>query len=180
MQTQTQSERRSARSPSKSTRGRKSTQARGRRANAITLLRDDHQKVSALLEKFEKTRSEGAKQQLAQQICMELTIHAQIEEELFYPRVQEEVKGSEDLVAEAQVEHQSLKRLIADIRNASPGDENFDACVTVLGEYVKHHVREEQNEMFPKVRKSKIDLAALGEELMQRKQELMQKQGEME
>jgi hemerythrin superfamily protein len=178
MQTQT-TERRSRHSNA-SARGR-ATASRGRRPNALTLLKQDHENVSAMFEKFEKgsrRMSPQAKQQLAQKICMELTVHAQIEEELFYPQVEENVKGADDLVSEAEVEHETLKRLVADIENCKPDDERFDALVTVLGEYTRHHVKEEQNELFPKVRKSKLDLTAMGDEIAQRKEQLMGEQGE--
>jgi hemerythrin superfamily protein len=172
MQTQTQDARSNR---GRSARGRAAGSTRGRRANALTLLKQDHQAVSEMFEKFERGRMQApAKQKLAAQICMELTIHAQLEEEHFYPQVEEAVKGAEDLVAEARVEHESLKRLIADIENSKGSDERFEALVKVLGEYVKHHVREEEKELFPKIRKSKLDIAAMGEELAQRKQELMQ------
>jgi hemerythrin-like domain-containing protein len=101
-----------------------------------------------------------------------LTVHAQIEEEIFYPACHEHVEDAEDLLAEAKVEHQTLKELIAKIEKAKPGSEEFDAEVKVLGEYVKHHVKEEQNELFPKVRKSELDLTEVGEQLATRKEEL--------
>jgi hypothetical protein len=102
-----------------------------------------------------------------------LTVHAQIEEEIFYPACKEMVEDTEDLLAEAEIEHRSLKELIAKIEAGEPGSEKYDAEVTVLGEYVKHHVKEEQGELFPKVRDSELDLAELGEQLEARKQELM-------
>lgn len=151
-----------------------------RRSNALTLLRTDHSEVAALLSKYEKGKEKldgRQKEKLAGQICRMLTIHAQIEEEIFYPACEEKVEDAEDLLAEAKVEHQSLKELIAKIEAEEPGSDTYDAEVTVLGEYVKHHVKEEQNELFPKVRQSDIDLGELGERLETRKQELM---GEME
>jgi iron-sulfur cluster repair protein YtfE (RIC family) len=112
--------------------------------------------------------------ELARQICMELTVHAQIEEEIFYPAAREALGDEgEDLLNEAKVEHESLKELIAKIEGSGSDDELFDANVKVLGEYVKHHVKEEQNEIFPKCRKSDMDLKALGEELAERKKQLM-------
>jgi len=151
-----------------------------RATNAITLLRTDHSEVSALLSKYEKGKEKlggPQKEELAGQICQMLTVHAQIEEEIFYPACKDMVEDAEDLLAEAEVEHQSLKDLIAKIEAEEPGSDKYDAEVTVLGEYVKHHVKEEQNELFPKVRKSEIDLAELGAKLEARKQELM---GQME
>jgi hypothetical protein len=147
----------------------------GRRAaprDALGLLRADHQLVQELFDKFEKTRAEDRKSALAEQICNELTVHAQIEEEIFYPAVREAIRD-EDLIDEATVEHQSAKDLIAQIQPGGSGDELLEAKVTVLGEYVRHHVREEQNELFPQVRKTRLDLKALGQQLMQRKEELM-------
>ena len=141
-------------------------------SDAIALLRADHQLVQGLFDQFEKTRSDDRKGKLAQQICQELTVHAQIEEEIFYPAARG-VLRDEDLLDEATVEHQGAKDLIAQIESSRPGAELFDAKVTVLGEYVKHHVKEEQNEMFPKIRKTKLDLKALGEQLQARKTELM-------
>jgi len=147
-----------------------------RRTDAISLLKADHDEVSEMFEQFEGTSRKQPdtrqKAALAQKICEALTIHAQIEEEIFYPACQEMVDDAEDLLAEAKVEHQSLKELIAKIENAQPGTEDFDAEVTVLGEYVKHHVKEEQTQLFPKVRKSEMDLEAVGEQLEARKQEL--------
>jgi hemerythrin-like domain-containing protein len=150
----------------------KRRQASRRSTNALSLLRDDHQNVQELFDKFEKTRSDDRKAALAEQICQELSVHAQIEEEIFYPAVREAIRD-EDLIEEATVEHNSARDLIAQIEAGSPGEELFDAKVKVLGEYVKHHVKEEQNELFPQVRKTRLDLNELGERLMARKQELM-------
>lgn len=141
---------------------------------ATAILRADHKLVSQLFAEFEKAQSADKKRRLADQICMELTVHAQIEEEIFYPAVKEvlEAEGDDELVPEAQVEHHSLKQLIDEIQATDTDDELFDARVKVLGEYVKHHVKEEQNEIFPKVRASELDMVELGAMLMQRKQEL--------
>jgi hemerythrin superfamily protein len=139
--------------------------------DAIALLKADHQNVLAMFERFERSRQEPAKDELAKKICDELTAHAAVEEEIFYPAVREEV-GDDDLMDEAVVEHASAKALIAQIRKGRGGNEMFDAKVTVLGEYVKHHVKEEQNEMFPKARKSGVDLRDLGSRIQERKQAL--------
>src|ERR1043165_5194815 len=135
---------------------------------ALELLISDHRKVERLFERYDaqKDADEEAKQQLCERICNELKIHAQVEEELFYPWVREQ------LDEEALVEHQSAKDLIAQIEAAGQMDESLDAKVKVLGEYIKHHVNEEENEMFPKVRKAKLDLRTLGDQLRARKQEL--------
>ncbi|MBA2689572.1 MAG: hemerythrin domain-containing protein [Burkholderiales bacterium] len=146
--------------------------------DAISLLMDDHKKVQKLFKEFEKLEedAEEEKGELARQICAELTIHAQVEEEIFYPAAREAIDES-DLLDEAEVEHASAKELIAQIESMEPGDELYDAKVRVLGEYINHHVKEEQDEMFPKAKKAKMNLAALGEELLQRKQELQTEMG---
>jgi hemerythrin superfamily protein len=156
---------------------RKQTSSRKRSASsaprdAIALLRADHQTVQELFDRYEKTRSADRKGPLAEQICNELTVHAQIEEEIFYPAARQAIREA-DLIDEATVEHQTAKDLIAQIQGGKPGDELFDAKVKVLGEYIRHHVKEEQNELFPQVRKTKLDLRELGERLQARKQELM-------
>lgn len=138
---------------------------------ATAILRADHKLVSELFAEVEKTTRHEKKVKLVEQICQELTIHAQVEEEIFYPAVKEAL-GDHELVPEARVEHTSLKALIAEIEGAEGDDEMYDARVKVLSEYVKHHVKEEQNEMFPKVKDSELDLVALGAQIMQRKEEL--------
>jgi hemerythrin superfamily protein len=145
-------------------------------SDALALLRADHQMVQGLFDQFEKTRSEDRKSALAEQICNELTIHAQIEEEIFYPAAREAIRET-DLLDEAKVEHDSAKTLIEQIQGEGPQGELFEAKVKVLGEYVKHHVKEEQNELFAQVRKTKLDLKELGERLQQRKMELMESAG---
>ena len=144
--------------------------------DAIDLLMQDHEAVSALFDEFEDAEDESEKQDLVEQICEELTIHATIEEEIFYPAVRREVDDAEDLLDEAKVEHETVKELVSQLEASAPGDDLFDAKVTVLAEYVKHHVKEEQNEMFPKAKKAGLDLAELGERLQQRKDELMAEQ----
>jgi hemerythrin-like domain-containing protein len=140
------------------------------------MLKDDHDKVKGLFEKFQSARSDDKKAELAEMICHELTIHTQLEEEIFYPAVSEAI-DAEDVMDEALVEHGSAKELIEALEQMAPGDELFDAKVTVLGEWVRHHIREEQNEMFPQVRNSDLDLNELAERLRARKEELT---GEME
>lgn len=142
--------------------------------NAVELLKKDHRKVSGLFKQFEEAEGDD-KVALAQQICTELTIHATCEEKLFYPAARKALdEDSEDLIDEAAVEHRSLKNLIAEIDGQSADDKLFEANVTVLKEYVEHHVKEEENEMFPKLESSELDLEALGAKLMQMKTELMQ------
>jgi hemerythrin superfamily protein len=158
-----------------------SRRAGGRRAsaNALSMLRDDHAAVTKLFETYDgrkKRMSPDQKRQLAEQICMELKVHARLEEELFYPALREAARSDSDadLLDEAEVEHASAKDLIAQIEGESPGEELFDAKVKVLGEYVKHHVREEQGEIFKLARKVKLDVRALGEQMAERKQQLRQ------
>ncbi len=143
-----------------------------RAIEATRLLRTDHKHVSELFEQFESVRSTTKKQALVLEICQELTVHAQIEEEIFYPAIQKVLKDK-TLVPEARVEHETLKYLIAQISAREPESEEYDASVTVLSEYVKHHVKEEQNEIFPKVKESKLDLVELGARLAARKEELL-------
>lgn len=152
---------------------RKTTRADG--PDAIAILTADHAKVSKLFKQYEKLKesgSEAEKLALATEICTELTAHATAEEEIFYPAVRDAIEESE-LVDEADVEHASAKDLIAQISESSPDDDLYDAKVKVLGEYIAHHVKEEEGEMFPQVRKAKLDLAALGAEIEARKEELL-------
>lgn len=136
------------------------------------MLKADHQKVSDLFAQYEKARVSSKKKDLVMQICNELTVHAQIEEEIFYPAVKKATKDRE-LVPEALIEHATLKDLIAQVKNVEPEGEMFEARITVLSEYVKHHVKEEENDMFAKAKASKLDMMKLGEELASRKDELM-------
>lgn len=139
---------------------------------AITLLRADHKLVNDLFDEYEKTRSATKKKSLVKQICTELTIHAQIEEEIFYPAAKKALRDKE-LIPEATVEHATLKDLIAQVEGVEPDGEMYDAKIKVLSEYVKHHVKEEQNEIFPKVKASNLDLVELGAQLTERKEELL-------
>jgi hemerythrin superfamily protein len=142
--------------------------------DAITLLTEDHEHVKSLFEQYEELgdRAHVSKQKLALQICTELTKHAAIEEEIFYPAVRESSKDSEDIVDEAVVEHASVKELISQILAMDAGDDLFDAKIKVLSEQVLHHVGEEEDAMFSKARKAKLDLMALGEEMARRKEEI--------
>jgi hypothetical protein len=140
--------------------------------DAVAMLRADHKKVSELFDQFEKARSSKTKKELVTRICEELTVHAELEEEIFYPAVKAALKDVE-LVPEAVVEHASIKDLIAQVQGAEPDGEEFDAKIKVMSEYVKHHVKEEQTEMFPKAQDSKLDLVALRDEMLERKQSLV-------
>ena len=150
---------------------KKATRA-SRAPDAIALLRADHKSVAELFDRFEKTRSSTRKKAIVSQVCLELSVHAQIEEEIFYPAVKAALKDKE-LVPEATVEHASVKQLISEVRDVEPDGEMYDARVKVMSEFVKHHVKEEQNEMFPRAKATRLDLVALGEQLMTRKEELM-------
>ena len=140
--------------------------------DAIALLKADHEAVSQLFAEFEKTRSVAYKKALVAEICTSLSVHAQIEEEIFYPAVKAALKDKL-LVPEATLEHASVKDLIAQLEGFEPNGEMYDAKVKVLSEYVKHHVKEEQNEMFPKAKASSLDMAALGARMATRKDELL-------
>ena len=139
--------------------------------NAITLLKADHRKVEELFEKYEKAK--GKKAEIAQQICLELTVHATIEEEIFYPAC-EEAGIEEDMIDEAFVEHDAAKVLIAELREGSPDDDFYDAKVKVLSEMIKHHVKEEERRdgIFAQASASDMDLEALGQQMTVRKDEL--------
>lgn len=143
-------------------------------ADAIELLKSDHRQVEEWFEQFEKSRSVDKKVKLAKNICAALTAHTKIEEEIFYPTFIE-ATGDEDMHDEALVEHDSAKQLIAEIEDGKPGQDMWEAKVTVLSEYIKHHVKEEEqrNGMFAKAKKSDMDLEELGEQMAARKKELM-------
>ena len=147
--------------------------------DACTLLDADHKAVKKMFKEYEELMSSKAKsaaqkkRDLAREICQELTVHATIEEEIFYPALRASLKQT-DLLAEAEVEHASAKDLIAQIEAMDTVDEMFDAKVKVLGEYIDHHVKEERNEMFPKARAARgLDLVAMRQELQARKEALM-------
>jgi len=140
--------------------------------DATVLLRADHKLVGGLFALYEKTQSTSKKKHLVDQICTELTVHAQVEEEIFYPAVKEALHDHE-LVPEATVEHASLKALIAEVEGVEPDGEMFDAKIKVLGEYVKHHVKEEHTEMFPKAKATDLDMKELGAMIVARKEELL-------
>jgi hemerythrin superfamily protein len=146
--------------------------------DAIALLKQDHRTVSALFEEFEKA-DEEEQSAIAQRVCQLLTVHATIEEELLYPAAKQafEDEEEEDLVNEAEVEHGSAKELIAKIEGMSSGDEHFKATVKVLGEYIKHHVKEEEGQLFPQLKKTELDLKELGGQLSERKYALMEQMG---
>jgi hemerythrin superfamily protein len=128
-------------------------------AQIVTMLEEDHSKVAKLFKRYEKMTDAGdkARFKLAEQICAMLKVHTTIEEELFYPRARDVLGDDEDLIDEAEVEHASAKQLISDIERMETGDPLFDAKVKVLGEYIEHHAEEEEDEMFPKLKKKADD-----------------------
>lgn len=151
---------------------RQSTREQARPADAIKLLKQDHKQVNDLFKEFEKTDQDGRKQEIADMVCKALTVHAQIEEEIFYPAAYAAL-DDDDMLDEAEIEHASAKALIAQIQASKAGEPLFDARMTVLGEYIRHHVAEEEGEMFSECRSSKMDLKALGAQMATRKAELM-------
>jgi hemerythrin superfamily protein len=140
--------------------------------DAIVLLEQDHRTVEGLFQQFESAKSDQQKKQIVRQLCDELTVHALLEETSFYPQARAALGEETDLVDEAKVEHGTLKWLIAQLEDEAPGADLYDAKVKVLQEYVKHHVEEEEKEMFPKLRGTQLDLDQLGETLQAVKQEL--------
>jgi hypothetical protein len=142
--------------------------------DAVALLKADHRKVEGLFAAFEAARGDGRKKALAEQICMELTVHTKIEEDIFYPAC--EGKVEEDLLKEAYVEHDGAKLLIAEIEAGGPDDEFYDAKVKVLSEQIEHHVKEEEQRvegMFSQARKAGLDIDALGEQMAAEKAQLI-------
>ncbi len=147
--------------------------AESKQKDAVALLKEDHRTVEDLFAQFEKAKGEGRKQELATEICTELSIHAQIEEEIFYPAC--EGKVEEDLLKEAYVEHDGAKVLIAEIMAGEPSDEFYDAKVKVLQEQIEHHVQEEEKRMeglFSQARAAGLEMDALGDDLRSRKEQL--------
>jgi hemerythrin-like domain-containing protein len=143
--------------------------------DAIALLKSDHQAVDAAFKALDTVKDDAEPEEIGeivQKVCAMLTVHAQIEEEIFYPAMRDGVDDVDDLLNEADVEHGTVKDLIARLERMDPSDEMYTANATVLAEYVKHHVKEEEGELFPKAAKSDLDLDALGAELAARKQEL--------
>lgn len=150
----------------------------GAQKGVLGALMDDHRKVKKIFKDFEHEKDGKKQQAMVMEGCKELVVHTMIEEELFYPYVREQnPENFGDLLDEALVEHAGAKELIGQLQDASPGDDLYKAKFTVLGEYVNHHVAEEEGELFPKIISAKIDLRDLQKRLEQRKAELMQEQG---
>ena len=143
----------------------------------LQLLMAEHREVKAMFQQYQKLADAGGKGDermlLASQICVALTLHTQVEEEILYPAARTMLTRDEDVVDEAYVEHAGAKTLIAQIKTMTSDQPLFDAKVKVLGEYIDHHVKEEENEFFPKLRKTLLDLAAMGEQIAARKHQLM-------
>lgn len=144
--------------------------------DAIALLTADHQRVKQMFEQYEKLGEDAveSKAELAQQICMEITVHAQVEEEILYPAVRDAI-DDDDLMDEADVEHAAARDLVAQIEEMDPEESHYDAKVKVLGEEIEHHVKEEQDEMFTKAKRSGLDLEELGRQIGERKAQLLRK-----
>ena len=156
--------------------GRSNTKARD---EIIEMLMEDHRRAKRAFRDGEKMKEEddiGSFEQIVQQTCAELTVHATLEEELFYPALRGEIK-EEGLLDEAEIEHSSMKALIAALEQTDCSDPKFAAMFTVLGEYVKHHIKEEENEMFGQLSRTGVQWEALQQEMQRRREELMQQQG---
>jgi hemerythrin superfamily protein len=141
---------------------------------ATSILRADQKFVIGLFQAYPKISSAAKKKELVSIICQELAIHAQLEEEIFYPAIKKSLKAK-TLITEAAVEHETLKYLIAQVQGKEPDGELYDARVKLLGEYVARHAKQEQNEIFPRARQTKVDMISLGEQLVKRRQELTER-----
>ncbi len=151
----------------------KKTAGKTKGIDAIALLKADHREVEKLFAQFEKAKVADRKSSIVGKICDALSVHAKIEEEIFYPQAREALsRKGDDLLDEAEVEHDGIKRLVAELKNANPNEDLYDARVTVLSEYVKHHVKEEERDLFPKVKNSGLDTEKVGAELAARKEAL--------
>lgn len=147
--------------------------------DAIAMLTSDHREASDMFKQFEAlgkratADANGKKKMLVDALCAALSVHAQIEEEIFYPAVREAAKETDALMDEAKVEHASAKELVMQLQEMDPEDDLYDAKLKVLSEQIAHHVKEEEKEMFPKAKKAGLDLVALGQEMALRKDELI-------
>lgn len=140
---------------------------------AMTILKQDHDKVKKLFDRFEKTDSTAECREIVREACAELKVHARVEEELFYPSLRLNMEDKDGLMDEADEEHHEAKILVAELELMSGEEDNYRAKFSVLAENVRHHIKEEEGEIFPKARKTSIDFDALGEQMYARKQELM-------
>lgn len=152
------------------------TQAKPTDTDALALLTKDHRDVKKLFNAYQDLADEDAPSEqrlaIAQEICEALTLHATVEEEVFYPALRKATAAANDELDEAEVEHTSVKELVAQIKAMQPDEDLYNAKVKVLGEYVDHHAKEEEREMFPKAKKSGMDLDGIGLQIMDRKEEL--------
>jgi hemerythrin superfamily protein len=152
---------------------KKAKTKKAKKHDAIELLKRDHADVKKAFKDFEraKYKDPSACKEFLASICKAIELHAKLEEEIFYPAVRGKI-DDDDLMNEAEVEHDSARALIAEIEKLAGDDPMLKAHAMVLNEYIQHHVREEENEMFPKVKRAKLDLEALAEQILQRKEEL--------
>jgi hypothetical protein len=152
---------------------RRTRRTRRRDPIAVTLLKKDHRQVEEWFDEYEQLEDAGEKQALFRQIALALKVHTKIEEEIFYAEERGEVE--DDMLDEAQVEHESAEKMIAEIEAMKPSDDLYDAKVRVLGEYIKHHVKEEEQPggIFAQAKRGDQDLDEMGERLKVRKEELM-------
>jgi len=149
---------------------KKQSEKQEKTQDAIQLLRQDHDEVRKMFEEFESS-DEDRKFELAAEICQALTVHSTIEEEIFYPQVRAAIEA-DDLLTEAEIEHDSVKQLIERVQEGEVDEVQLTAMIKVMNEYVNHHVNEEQRKIFPRVRRAELDLEAMGTELLERKMEL--------
>jgi hemerythrin superfamily protein len=171
----TKASRDAERKSSRSRPSAKKSQTAAADINAFDLLEQDHREVEEWLDEFDEMKQgDKRKSELAEKICLALKVHAQIEEEIFYPRAREATKDG-DLIDEAIVEHATVKNLAGEIEKMKVDDDLYDAKMRVLGELVKRHLREEEEELFPELQSAKMDLDAVGKELAERKAKLMEK-----
>jgi hypothetical protein len=164
-------------SESKSAKPRRTRRTGRRDPLAITLLKKDHREVAAMFEEYEQLEAEAEKLALFNKIALALKVHTQIEEEILYPEERGDVE--DDMLDEAYVEHAGAKKLIAEIEAMKPSEQYYDAKVKVLGEYITHHVKEEEQPggLFSQAKKGDEDLNEMGERLKARKEELMAQMG---
>jgi hemerythrin superfamily protein len=144
---------------------------RVRQPDGLAFLMKQHRDVEVLFDKFEASEDDAEKTTLVDQVCLALAVHAKIEEELLYPPAEDSIDEA-DLIEEAYVEHATAKDLIAQLEGMTVGDQYFDAKVKVLSEYIAHHVKEEETELFPEIKRSDMNLTGLGEKLQARSEQL--------
>ncbi len=172
-QAKTKASRTSERKSSRAQTASRKKEAHASSINALDLLEQDHRQVEEWFDEYDELQDgDQRKGELAEKICLALKVHAQIEEEIFYPHARQATKDN-DLIDEAVVEHATVKNLIADIEDMEVGEDLYDAKIRVLGEMVKQHIKEEEEELFPELQSSKMDVGAVGKELAKRKAELM-------